>query len=315
MLPSLPIFLDVVGLTAPLFLLVLVGYALSRWGDWPKVASDALTRFVFAVAIPALLFRLMSAFPRMPPVDARILFAYFGGCAITYAIARMVAARAFRMDGTQQSLFGMGTIFSNTVLLGIPLVKVTLGDDSLPVVSLILIFNSLLLWTLVTISVEWARNRDFSVRGIGRTGWEVITNPVVAGILLGTAFGFTGLNLPTPVDQTLQLMGQAAVPMSLIVLGMGLAEYGVRDGWRPGVAIIAMKLMLLPLTVYVLGRAMDLPLRELRTIVVLASLPIAANVYLMARQFKAMEGPVAASLVWSTLLAAITTPFLLAFLP
>jgi len=75
-----------------------------------------------------------------------------------------------------------------------------------------------------------------------------------------------------------------------------------------------MKLTLLPLTVYGLGRAMDLPLRELRTIVVLASLPIGANVYLMARQFRAMEGPVAASLVWSTLVAAFTTPLLLAFL-
>lgn len=314
MLPSLPMFAGVVGLTAPLFLLVLVGYLLSRWGDWPKPASDALTRFVFAVAIPALLFRLMSEFPRLPPVDVRILFAYFGGCAITYIVARAVAARFFAMDGTQQSLFGMGTIFSNSVLLGIPLVKVTLGDDSLPVVSLILIFNSLLLWTLVTISVEWARNRDFSVRGIGRTAWEVVTNPVVAGILAGTAFGFTGWALPAPIDQTLQLMGQAAVPMSLIVLGMGLAEYGVRDGWRPSLAITALKLTLLPLTVYVLGRTMELPLRELRTIVVLASLPIGANVYLMARQFRAMEGPVAASLVWSTLVAAFTTPLLLTFL-
>lgn len=315
MLPSLPVFFGVVGLTAPLFLLVLVGYALSRWGDWPKPASDALTRFVFAVAIPALLFRLMSEFPRLPPVDARVLIAYFGGCAITYIAARVVAARAFAMDGTQQSLFGMGTIFSNSVLLGIPLVKVTLGDDSLPVVSLILIFNSLLLWTLVTISVEWARNRDLSVRGVGRTAWEVITNPVVAGILLGTAYGFTGWSIPTPLDETLQLVGQAAVPMSLIVLGMGLAEYGVRDGWRPSLAITAMKLTLLPLTVYVLARALDLPLRELRTVVVLASLPIGANVYLMARQFRTMEGPIAASLVWSTLVAAITTPLLLTFLP
>ena len=315
MLPSLPLFFGVVGLTAPLFLLVLVGYTLSRWGDWPKPASDALTRFVFAVAIPALLFRLMSEFPRLPPVDARVLLAYFGGCAITYVAARAVAARVFAMDSTQQSLFGMGTIFSNSVLLGIPLVKVTLGDDSLPVVSLILIFNSLLLWTLVTISVEWARNRDLSLRGIGRTAWGVVTNPVVAGILLGTAFGFTGLTLPAPIDQTLQLIGQAAVPMSLIVLGMGLAEYGVRDGWRPSLAISAMKLALLPLTVYVIARALDLPLRELRAVVVLASLPLGANVYLMARQFKSMEGPVAASLVWSTLVAAITTPLLLTLLP
>ncbi len=314
MVPSLAVLGGVAALTAPLFLLVLVGYALARWGNWPKVASDALTRFVFAVAIPALLFRLMSEFPRLPPVDARVLIAYFGGGAITYVAARILAARAFAMDGASQSLFGIGTIFSNGVLLGIPLVKVTLGDDSLPVVSLILIFNSLLLWTLVTVSVEWARNRDLSMAGLGRTTWGVVTNPVVAGILLGTAFGFTGLPIPAPIDQTLQLLGQAAVPMSLIVLGMGLVEYGVREGIRPSLAITALKLAAFPLAVYLIARGLALPVRELRAVVLMAALPVGANVYLMARQFKALEGPVAASLVWSTLVAALSTPLLLAFL-
>jgi len=315
MLPSLAVLGSVVALTAPLFLLVLVGYALARWGHWPKPASDALTRFVFAVAIPALLFRLMSEFPRLPPVDARVLIAYFGGCVVTFGAARLIAARAFAMDGAQQTLFGIGTVFSNSVLLGIPLAKVTLGDESLPVVSLILIFNALLLWTLATVSVEWARNRDLSVAGLGRTAWGVVTNPVVAGILLGTLFGYTGLPIPAPIDQTLQLLGQAAVPMSLIVLGMGLVEYGVRDGLRQSLAITAMKLAVFPLIVYLIARGLDLPLRELRAVVVLASLPVGANVYLMARQFKALEGPVAASLVWSTLIAALSTPLLLAFLP
>jgi malonate transporter and related proteins len=314
MVPSLAVLGGVAALTAPLFLLVLVGYALARWGNWPQVASDALTRFVFAVAIPALLFRLMSEFPRLPPVDARVLIAYFGGGAITYLAARIIAARAFAMDGASQSLFGIGTIFSNGVLLGIPLVKVTLGDDSLPVVSLILIFNSLLLWTLVTISVEWARKRDLSLAGLGRTTWGVVTNPVVAGILLGTAFGFTGLPIPAPIDQTLQLLGQAAVPMSLIVLGMGLVEYGVRDGIRPSLAITALKLAAFPLAVYLIARGLALPVRELRAVVLMASLPVGANAYLMARQFKALEGPVAASLVWSTLVAALSTPLLLAYL-
>jgi len=114
-------YADLLALTAPLFLLVFVGYALSRWGRWPKVVSDALTRFVFAVAIPAFLFRLMSDFPKLPPVDARLLIAYFGGCFVTFALARMIAAKALAMDGVAGSVFAMGTIFANTVLLGIPL--------------------------------------------------------------------------------------------------------------------------------------------------------------------------------------------------
>ncbi len=307
-------FWHLLALTAPLFLLVLVGYVLSRWGRWPRTASDALTEFVFSVAIPAFLFRLMSDFSRLPPVDARLLIAYFGGCLVVFFAGRIVASRLFRLDGESQSVFAMGGIFANNVLLGVPLAKVTLGDAAMPSVSLVLVFNALLLWTLVTVSVEWARNRELSARGFAKTAYSVVTNPVVAGILIGTAFGFTGLALPGVIDETLQLVSQAAIPMSLVVLGMGLAEYGIRAGWRQSIAIAVLKLSIMPLVVYLIARALSLPSRETQAVVMLASLPVGANVYLMAKEFKTMEGPVASSLVLSTALAAVTTPVLLAFL-
>ncbi len=310
----MPVFAHLLALTAPLFLLVLLGYGLSRWGRWPRAASEALTRFVFSVAIPAFLFRLMSDFSRLPPVDARLLIAYFGGCLAVFALGRVIAATLFRLDGTSQSVFAMSGIFANIVLLGVPLVKITLGDASMPAASLVIVFNSLLLWTLVTVSVEWARHRELSVRGFARTTYSVVTNPVVAGILAGTAFGLTGLTLPRVLDETLQLVSQAAIPMSLIVLGMGLSEYGVRAGWRQSVAITVLKLAVAPFAVYLIARALALPARELQTVVVMASLPVGANVYLMAKEFQAMEGPVAGSLVLTTALAAATTPLLLALL-
>jgi malonate transporter len=313
-LTALPAFFQLLALTAPLFLLVLLGYTLSRWGRWPRAASDALTRFVFGVAIPAYLFRLMADFSRFPAVDARLLIAYFGGCLVVFALGRIISSTLFRLDGTSQSVFAVGGIFANIVLLGVPLTKVTLGEASMPSASLVIVFNSLLLWTLVTVSVEWARHRELSARGLGKTALAVATNPVVAGILVGTAFGFTGLTLPGMVDQTVRMLSEAALPMSLVALGMGLAEYGIRAGWRQSIAIATLKLVIAPLTVYLIARALALPSRELVTIVVMASLPVGANVYLMAREFKAMEGPVASSLVLTTALAAVTTPLLLALL-
>jgi len=307
-------FWHLLALTAPLFLLVLVGYVLSHWGRWPAEASDALTRFVFSVAIPAFLFRLMSDFSRLPPVDARLLLAYFGGCLVVFVLGRVIAATLFRLDGVSQSVFAVGGIFANNVLLGVPLAKVTLGDAAMPAVSLMLVFNSLLLWTLVTVSVEWARHRELSAQRLVRTTVSVITNPVVAGILLGTAFGFTGLVLPAMIDDTVHMLSQAAIPMSLVVLGMGLAEYGVRAGWRQSVAIAALKLAVMPFVVYLFARALSLPPLESVVVVVMASLPVGANVYLMAREFNAMEGAVASSLVLTTALAAVTTPLLLALL-
>jgi malonate transporter len=299
------------GLTAPLFLLVLLGYVLSSFAHWPRSATDALTRFVFSVAIPTLLFRLMSDFSRLPRVDARILVAFFGGCLVVYVAGRLIGRTAFRMDGVAQSVFAMGGIFSNNVLLGLPIAQVTLGDDALPAVSLVLVFNSLLLWTLVTVSVEWARHRDFSLSGIAKTAKGVVTNPLVASILLGTAFGFTSLPLPGFVDRTMALVAQAALPLALIALGMGLAEFGVREGWRVSVAIGALKLIGQPLAVYAAAVLLGLSALDTAVVVLLAALPVGANVYLMARQFGVLNGPVASAIVLTTALGALTTPVVL----
>jgi len=304
-------FARILALTAPLFCLVLIGYALTQWGGWSAAVGDALTRFVFYVAVPALLFRLMSDFSRLPPVDARLLIAYFGACIVIFVVSRLLAARVFHLDGVAQSVFALGGIFSNNVLLGVPLARVTLGERSLPAISLVLVFNALLLWTLATVSVEWARHRSLSWSGYFQSAKAVLANPIVASILLGTIWGFIALPLPGVIDQTLQLMSEAAIPLSLIALGMGLAKYGIREGWRISATMTAMKLAGQPLAVWLLARALSLPPLETQAIVLLATLPVGANVYLMARQFDTLGGPVASSLVLSTALAAVTTPLIL----
>ena len=123
--------------------------ALLRWRQGVFLAAaiagllSAILWFVFAVAIPALLFRLMSDFSRLPRVDPRLLIAYFGSCFVVFALGRLIAQRVFRMDGVSQSVFALGGIFANNVLLGVPLAKITLGEASIPVVSLVLVFNAL----------------------------------------------------------------------------------------------------------------------------------------------------------------------------
>jgi malonate transporter len=304
-------FQDILLLTAPLFLLVLVGFALARWARWPREVGDGMTRFAFSVAIPALLFRMMSDFSRLPPVDARLLYAFFGACLIEFVVGRLVARWVFGMDGVSQSVFALGAIFSNNVLVGVPLARVTLGEQAMPAVSLVLVFNALILWTLVTVSVEWARKQTPSWRGMAQMVRSVVQNPIVASILAGTVFGFLGVPLPRVLDETIALVGQSAVPLSLIVLGLGLAEHRIRAGWRESVVLCVLKLAVQPLMVYLLARALSLPQRETQAVVMLAALPVGVNVYLMARQFGALEGPVAASLLLSTLAAAVTTPLVL----
>ena len=304
-------FLNQVALATPLFVLVFLGYALMRFFRWPKAMSDHMTRFVFSVALPAMLFRLMSDFSKLPPVDARLLIAFFGGCLSVFVIGRLIAWQVFRLDGVGQSVFALGGVFSNNVMLGLPLAKVALGEAAVPSVALVLVFNSLILWTLVTVSVEWARHGSFSVHGFAKAVRAVLLNPIVAGILSGTLFGITGLPLPTLIDQPITMLSQAATPLALIALGMGLTEYRLRDDWRISAAICAVKLLVQPLVVWLLARLLGLGALETQVVVLLASLAVGANVYLMSRQFETLEGPVAGSLILSTALAALTTPLAL----
>ncbi|ATE59626.1 AEC family transporter [Thauera sinica] len=305
-------FLHQLTLSAPLFLLVFAGYALVRIGGWTKAVSDALSRFVFSVAMPAMLFHLMSDFSKLPAVDARLLIAFFGSCLAVFCIGRLVAWKVFRLDGVSQSVFALGGVFSNNVMLGLPIARLTLGEAAVPSVALVLVFNALTLWTLVTVSVEWARHGQFSVQGFAKTARGVLTNPLIVAILSGTLFGMLGLPLPAFVGTTLGMVSDTAAPMALIVLGMGLAQYSVRAGIRVAGAISAIKLVVQPLVVWLIAFGLGLPPMETQVVVLLASIAVGVNVYMMALQFKVLEGEVAGSLVLSTLCSAVTTPVLMA---
>ena len=113
---------------------------------------------------------------------------------------------------TAQSVFALGGVFSNNVLLGVPLARLLIGPAAMPSVALILVFNALTLWTLVTVSVEWARHGALSLSGLRKTAIQVLKNPIVIAILSGTLFGLTGLALPAPLEQALSAVGHLAGP-------------------------------------------------------------------------------------------------------
>jgi predicted permease len=117
--------------------------------------------------------------------------------------------------------------------------------------------------------------------------------------------------MPDAIQSVLLALATVAGPAALLVLGMGLASHGLRSGLRESVAICALKLFVQPFVVWMLARALALPPIESKVVVLLASMSVGANVYLMASQFERLEAVVATSLVASTAFAAFTTPFLL----
>jgi predicted permease len=304
-------FFQYFALSAPLFGIVLLGYVIANWSKWQPQWTTYASKFVFGVALPVMLFHLMSGLRSMPEVSTKVLAAFFGGCFVVFAVGRFIAAKSFKLDGVSQSVFAMGGIFSNNVLLGLPLVRLTLGPDAIPPAAFVIVFNAFTLWTLVSISIEWARHGSFTVKGIGKAGLAIVTSPLVAGIVSGTLFGLSGLRLPQVADDLLRAISALAAPGALLILGMGLVQYGVRSGWRHSLAISAIKLVVFPLTVWGFAALLGISSIETKAIVLLASMSVGANVYLMSVQFQAMQSAIASAMVLSTAVAAVTTPVLL----
>jgi len=303
-----------VRLSAPLYGLVAAGFLIACIPRWQRDWSAHAARLVFTIALPAMLFQMMSHQAALPAVNPRVLVAYFGSCLIVYFVGRAIARWRFRMDGVAQSVFALGGIFSNIVLMGLPIARVTLGDDAVPVVALLLVFNALTLWTLVSVAVEWSRHGTLSPRGIAKTALHVMRNPIVLAIVGGTLFGRLGYALPVPIDRSLALVGAIAGPSALLVLGLELAEFSLRREWVASTTLCAIKLLVQPLIVWLLASLLGLSALELRAVVLVASMAVGVNVYLMAARFEALQGTIASGIVLSNALAAVTTPLLLAAL-
>jgi predicted permease len=298
-------------LSSPLYALVGAGYLMACMPWWRHTWTQRVSGFVFTVALPAMLFQMMSHQAALPPVDARVLIAYFGSCVIVFLIGRVTGAWLFRLDGTAQSVFGLGGIYSNIAVAGLAIAKFALGAAAVPVVALLLVFNALTLWTLVSASVEWSRHGSFSPAGFAQTALSVLKNPFILAILGGAVFGRLGFSLPRTADAGLAAVGNVAAPAAMLAMGMGLAAFPLKQEWASSLTLCALKLLVQPLVVWSLAIALGLPTLELRAVVLVASMAIGVNVYLMSLQFQSSQSTIASSIVLSNLLAALTTPLLL----
>lgn len=300
--------------TLPLFVLILLGYIAVKAGRWQKTVTDSVTKFTFYIAFPIMLFQIMSHFSEHSEIDANLLLVFFGGSFMVFALGCFIAVKFFKLNGSQSTMFAMGGIYTNTVFVGIPIIKMLLGEKAIPIVAIIVIFDALILWTLATVSIEFVQMGKLSAKGFIKAFKNVSKNPIIIGIFAGIVVNYVRIPLPFFINQATKMVSDMTAPLSLIVLGMGLAEYKIRDDLPITVTICILKLFILPIVTYILAILVGLPLLELQVIVLLSSVSIAINCYMMARQFAVLQGPIASSLLISTALSSVTTPLILSIM-
>ena len=187
----------------------------------------------------------------------------------------------------------------------------------------IISLHSLVLMTSATVLAEsdLARERHRSGgRGgrwhaLGVTARNTLIHPVVLPILCGLAWWAVFGALPALADEILLTLSQAVIPLCLVLIGLSLAQYGLRGGVRQAAVLVALKLLLLPTVVLLVARwGLGLGGVPLAVVVLAAALPIGVNALIFAQRYEALEAEATSSVVLSTLGFMLTAPLWLAIL-
>ncbi|MEI7446255.1 MAG: AEC family transporter [Burkholderiales bacterium] len=303
----------VLDVVLPVYGLIAAGWAALRAGFVDADGVRRFTDFTFRTFVPAQLFLAMAR-TDFGALQAGVPAAYFSAALAVFAAVVLVRRR--HVEPVRAAVEGLAASFGNTVMIGIPLVKLGWGDAGLALLLSIVALHSLLMLTSATLVFEVASASDAPGAAVGRTVRSALTNPVIVPILIGAAWSAAGLPLPAAADATLSLLAQAASPLCLVLLGASLGRGGLRSSLRPALAMSAMKLLAFPLVAGLVGRhVIGLPPLALSVVVLTAALPIGANVFLFAQRYRTDTTVIAAAVVWSTLLAAPILAGLLLLLP
>lgn len=302
--------LQILQVTFPFFALVLAGYV-AAWRQWlPIAAIPGLNGFVLFFALPAMLFRFGSTTPIAQLLDPAVFGVYLL-CALVMVVFALAMTLSARIRWNDASLGALVAAFPNTGFMGVPLLAALLGPQAVGTVIVLILVDM-----VITSSLCVGLSR-LDTPGGARIATQnalkgVASNPMPWAILLGALASAVGFRLPGMVEKTVWLLADSASPVALFTIGAVLARAQMQANHPMPVSdylpVVVMKLVLHPLLVLMLGLAAiqwGVPLRNeaLLVMVLIAALPSASNVSLLAERLGADNGRIARIILVTTVLA------------
>ena len=276
----------------PFFALILAGYlALDR----RLVAENAvagLNGFVFYFALPALLFFKVATAPLEDLFEWRFFVAFYGVAAVLWLGSSALFRWRFGLPFAEASVAGMGSIWTNSGYMGIPLLITALGPEAALPAVLALTFDNLITAPILLLILEARAGRGTTPLATLRTVTGNLTkNPLILAVFAGFAWNFGAWNLggqplPVPVANFAELLGAAAAPCALFALGASLVGSKLAGAKAEIATATAIKLLLHPALMAATVLWL-LPLRPDLAIatIVTASLPTGASVFVLAERY------------------------------
>ncbi len=304
---------NLLSTVAPVFTLMLLGAGAVKMKILEEAGVRGLVLYVFNFAIPFLLFRSLATTQLPDDIEWSFLVSIFGGAYTCYLLALVLGRRLFHRPLDHAAIFGMSAGFSNTVLMGIPIILTAYGEAATLPVFLIIAFHGPTLMPLTTTLIQVGRGAHLSVTNQLRTVLvDLVKNPIIMGLFLGLAANWWGFVLPGVLDRTVDLVGASAIPCALFAMGASLACYPLVGDVAPAVLLSALKLVLHPLLVWILA----VPVFRLDGIwvpvaVTMAAMPTGINAYLFGARYEAAPGVAARTVLLTSLFSVGTISLVL----
>tara|TARA_R110002020_G_scaffold29585_6_gene93374 strand:- start:5986 stop:6942 length:957 start_codon:yes stop_codon:yes gene_type:complete len=296
------------------FTLIAIGYGAAALRVLKPETGDGLSDFVFTIAVPLLLFRTIATANFDHGAPWALWVSYFTAVLVTWTSAHLVIRKGFGRDARSGVVAGVTAGFSNLVLLGIPFMSGLYGEPGLAVLSQIVSIHMPIMMGASMVLFEWAVKRDGAggesksvialVTGFIR---QLISNPLIIGILGGLLVRLSGLEIPVVADRVIASLANVAGPLALFAIGVSLRGYGIRGQVPQALAMVSLKLLLMPAVALGMALLLGLPEFQVKAVVAAASLPAGVNSWLIANRLDTGQRLASTSMTLGTALAAATT--------
>ena len=300
----------------PVFLLIGFGYV----AVWQRFFSDeavvGLMAFAQNFAVPCLLFRAIAALDLGAVFAPALFFSFYFGASVAFLVGLAGARLLFRRPWEDSIAIGFCTLYSNAVLLGLPITERAYGPEALGPNFAIVALQAPFCYVVGLTAMELVRARRAGEGGMGRAILgSIFRNPVLMGILAGLVVNLSGSALPAVVAEAVDMLASAAIPAALFGLGGVLYRYRP-EGDALTIAFVAgVSLILHPAVVWGVGRLVALDPGELRSAVVTAAMAPGVNAYIFANLYGVARRVAASSVLVGTAASVVTVWLWLAVLP
>ncbi|MEM6462345.1 MAG: AEC family transporter [Pseudomonadota bacterium] len=304
---------EIAALILPLFGLIFLGYITARLIHQPAEALGWLNIFVIYLALPALFFKLLAQTPVEELARFDFIFASLLSTYSVFALAFAIAVIIGRNSIATGTIQGLAAAYGNIGYMGPSIAILAFGERAAIPVALIFCFENIMHFAIapcmMAISGSEKRRIPELLLLIGR---RIILHPFILATLAGIAVAWSGITIPAAPERLIEYLSQAAAPCALFAMGVTLALRPIKRVPFELSYIVPFKLVLHPLLVYfAMGLIGDFDTVWIFTAVLLASLPTATNVFVLAQQYGVWIERASATILITTTLSVLSVSALL----